>query len=336
MSSLTFPTPVTGGVRSERESIKRDWTLVEVRRGLQLVLASIWLIDGVLQLQAAFYAKSFGSQMIRSMAAGNPGFVAHPISWSGLHIASQAQFANTVFAAVQLLLGLGIAWRPALRPTLIASIIWSIGVWWIGEGLGGVLNGSADPVNGAPGAVILYALLAVLLWPSSAEVAERPFVATMAVETARARAAWITLWGALAYFAVAGTNSASQALHDLVAGEAGGEPGWIAWLDRNAASLLSHHGLAASVVLAVLLGAVALGVFLPPKLANAAVVLAIVLALGFWVIGENFGALLTGRATDVNSGPLLILLAAAYWRVEPGRRPPGSASGQPKPSTEGV
>jgi hypothetical protein len=44
-------------------------------------------------------------------------------------------------------------------------IVWSVAVWWFGAGLGGVLTGGANPLTGAPGAVILYALAAVLLWP---------------------------------------------------------------------------------------------------------------------------------------------------------------------------
>ncbi len=32
-----------------------------------------------------------------------------------------------------------------------------------------------------------------------------------------------------------------------------------------------------------------------------------------WVVGENFGAIFTGSATDPNSGLLLALLAFAYW-----------------------
>jgi hypothetical protein len=43
------------------------------------------------------------------------------------------------------------------------------------------------------------------------------------------------------------------------------------------------------------------------------VILAIAAAAVIWVIGENFGAILTGSATDPNTGPLLGLLAAAYW-----------------------
>ena len=74
---------------------------------------------------------------------------------------------NAIFAALQVLLGLGIAWRPTVRLALAASVAWAVAVWWLGEGLGGLLAEAARPrVNGAPGAVLLYALLAVLLWPA--------------------------------------------------------------------------------------------------------------------------------------------------------------------------
>jgi hypothetical protein len=36
--------------------------------------------------------------------------------------------------------------------------------------------------------------------------------------------------------------------------------------------------------------------------------------VAIWV-AQDFGELLTGQATDPNSGPLLIVLAAAFWPV---------------------
>jgi lipopolysaccharide export LptBFGC system permease protein LptF len=68
------------------------------------------------------------------------------------------------------------------------------------------------------------------------------------------------------------------------------------------------------VVLAVLLAIVAVGTFLPARVANATLVAAIVLGIAIWIVGENFGALFTNGATDVNSGPLLVLLSISYWR----------------------
>ena len=236
----------------------------DARRVLQLALAAIWLLDGLLQYQWFMYTEAFG-QMIGGTAAENPGVIARPIRWNAALVEHHLVLPNTVFASIQLLLGLGIAYRPTVRVALAASIAWSLGVWWFGEGLGGVLSGSASPVSGGPGVAILYGLLAVLLWPAA-----RP-------------------------------------------GMTGGEPGWISWLERYAATVLAHQGLAASIVLAAALIVIAVGVFLPPPLARSTLILALVVAAFIWAFGEAFGQILAGGATDPNSAPLLALLALAYW-----------------------
>ena len=261
------------------------------------------------------FTKAFG-QMLGATAAGNPGVVSRRIDWNASLVEHHTVLLNAIFATIQLLLGLGIAYRPTVRLALAASIVWALGVWWFGEGLGGVLNGPASPLNGAPGAVIIYALLAVLLWPSdriTASGAPAPFVAARAVGANVARGLWVVLWGSLAYFALTPANRAPTAVHDMIAGMTSGEPGWLAGLDSRAASLVGHSGLAASVVLAVALIVIALGVFLPPPAAKATLVLAIVVAAVIWVVGEAFGTILTGGGTDPNSGPLLALMALAYW-----------------------
>ena len=287
------------------------WAAPDPRRWLQLSLAAIWLLDAVLQYQPAMFTTGF-SQMIGATAAGNPAVVASPITWDARLVGHHLTVINTAFATIQLLIALGIAWRPTVKAALAASIAWSLGVWWFGEGLGGVLAGTANPVSGAPGAVILYALLAVLLWPADRDDSSS-FVAGRPLGAMPARVLWLLLWGSLAYFAVQAANRASQGLHDMIAGMADGEPGWVASIDRGAASLLAHHGLQASIVLAVLLAIIAIGVFLPAPAARAAVVLAIVVAAAIWIAGQDFGAIFTGSATDPNSGLLLALLAVAYW-----------------------
>jgi len=123
------------------------------RRWLQLALAALWLLDAVLQLQSFMFGKGF-SQMLARMAAGNPGFIAGPITWSARLVAGHPTWTNAAFASVQLFLAVGIAWRPTVKVALAASIPWALGVWWVGEGLGGVLAGTANPVMGGPGAVI--------------------------------------------------------------------------------------------------------------------------------------------------------------------------------------
>jgi hypothetical protein len=241
----------------------KPWVRPDGRRVLQLVLATIWLLDGILQLQSFFFTKSFGLQMISGMSSGNPSVVARPISWSGSIIGHHSVLTDTVFALVQCGLGFAIAWRPTVKIGLAASIAWAVGVWWIGEALGGVLNGTANPVNGAPGAVMIYALLAVLLWPSDRNGEKAPFIAARAVGAPIAKGLWLVLWGSLGYFAVLGPNRSSQGLHDLIDSEVSGEPGWVVWIDHHSANLVDHRGLAVTVVLCILLIVVAIGPYLP-------------------------------------------------------------------------
>ena len=68
-----------------------------------------------------------------------------------------------------------------------------------------------------------------------------------------------------------------------------------------------------SIVLAAACALVAAGVWLPRPAARATLVLALVVAAAIWVVGQAFGMILAGGATDPNSGPLLALLALAYW-----------------------
>ena len=118
----------------------------DFRRCLQLALAGLWLLDALLQFQAVMFAADF-ARMIGAAAAGNPAFVAGPVGWTAHLIAARPLLANGAFATLQLLIGLGIAWRPARRVALAASVAWALGVWWLGEGLGGLLSGATSPVG---------------------------------------------------------------------------------------------------------------------------------------------------------------------------------------------
>jgi hypothetical protein len=284
--------------------------VLDLRRKLQLALGALWLLDGVLQFQPFMFTKAF-PQMLAGTARGNPAVVASPITWSSSFIDHHLVAVNAVFATVQLALGLGIACRPTVKITLGASVAWALGVWWFGEGLGAVLSGSASPLNGAPGAVIIYALLAILLWPADRD-RTAPFVAGRAVGRRVAQALWLVLWASLAFLAVEPASRAPRAMSGMISGMASGQPGWLAWTDTHAARVLGSHGLAASIVLAAALGVVGVGTYLPRRAVRATVVLAIVLTALIW-LAEGMGGIFTGSGTDPNSGPLLALLAVAFW-----------------------
>jgi hypothetical protein len=314
-----------GWLRSIGAVREESWTAPGLRRRLQLVLAGIWLLDGVLQFQAFMFSKGF-SQMLGATAAGNPAVIADPINWSAKIIAGHPTATDAIFAVIQVAIGLGIAWRPARKLALGASVGWALAVWWLGEGLGGVLSGAASPVNGAPGAVIIYALLAVLLWPGREDRAA-PFVAGRFTGANAARALWLVLWGSLAYLALLPATRAPKALGAMVAAMASGQPGWLARLDDHLGAFLTSHGPAMAVVLAIVLALVAVSVFLPRPAARAGVVLAIAAAAFLW-LAEGLGGMLAGGGTDPNSGPLLALLALAFWPLAGAA---WSATGQQKP-----
>jgi hypothetical protein len=299
---------------------RRDpWCVPDIRRVLQLSLAAVWLFDGVLQLQPFMFTKAFGSQMIAPVAHGNPGAVATAIRWSAREIAQHPTLANSSFAALQLLIAIGIAWRPTVKVALGVSVIWALGVWWIGEGFGGVLAGTASPLTGAPGAVILYALLAVLLWPSdrgsraTAASGGRDFVAARPLGALPARLCWLVLWLSLGWFALQPPNRGSDDLRNMVSGMASGEPRWLSSLDLALARDLAGKGLEVSITMAVVFCVIGVGILAPLRVARIALVLAGAVAAAVWVVGEGFGGVFAGPSTDPNSGPLLILLAAAYW-----------------------
>jgi hypothetical protein len=300
---------------------------LDARRALQLGLAAIWLLDGVLQFQPFMYTKAF-AQMLGSTADGNPSVIARPITWDVTLVEHHLVLLNTIFAMTQLLLGLGIAFRPTVRLALAASIAWSVAVWWLGEGLGGVLSGGSDPLNGGPGAVIIYALIAVLLWPADRPGAAAPFVAARAVGAHVARALWLVFWLSQAYFVLTPDNRAPQAVNAMIAGLESGEPGWLAAIMRGAAAVVAQRGLVTSVAFAVAFVLIAAGVYLPAAAAKATLLLAIAVAAVIWVFVQAFGGILASGATDPNSGPLLALLALSYW---PTRSAPIVAAARPAP-----
>jgi hypothetical protein len=284
-----------------------------LRRGLQVALGLAWLADGALQLQPIMFTRSFVTQILMPATMGSPAGVTGPaLAFSRLVLHDPAGW-DAAFAATQLLLGAGLLWRRSVRAALAASIGWALAVWWFGEGLGGVLSGLASPLTGAPGAVVLYALLAVAAWPRRrTAVAADSVAAGSPLGRRGAAAAWLLLWASSAYFLLQPANRTRLSLHNALAGLATGEPGWLAGVDRAVAGTVAGHGPAIAIGLAVACAAIAAGV-LWRATTRPALLLSVVLALAIWVLGENFGGLLTGQATDPNTGPLLILLAAAYW-----------------------
>src|SRR5580658_4604062 len=142
------------------------FSLVRTPRVLQVVLGLLWLLDGALQFQSFMFGRAFVTTYILPNASGQPAVVAWVITNIGHFLEPHIAVWNTFLALIQVLIGAGLLWRRSVRPALLVSFFWVLGVWVIGEGLGMVLTGSASALTGAPGSVLLYGLVGLMAWPS--------------------------------------------------------------------------------------------------------------------------------------------------------------------------
>jgi hypothetical protein len=271
----------------------------------------VWLIDAALQYQPYMFGPFFVTQGIEPASAGNPAIVASSTTWASHVMLHHIVVYNAAFATIQLLIAVGILWSRTLRAALAASIVWALLVWWFGESLGGILIGSS-PLTGVPGAVILYALIAILLWPtdgSASRRAESPATSGPLGPRA-ANVLWLVLWGSFSYYLLLPDNRSSGSVSGIFS-VTDGQPGWITSIMNGLSGLADQRGVEISISLAVLCAVVAGGVF-AALVIRPTLILAMALGLLFWIT-EGLGGIFTGQGTDPNTGPLLILLAACFW-----------------------
>lgn len=56
-------------------------TAVDARRVAQLVLAALWLLDGLLQFQPFMFTQDFAAMTLAPVAGGNPAWICGPVGW---------------------------------------------------------------------------------------------------------------------------------------------------------------------------------------------------------------------------------------------------------------
>jgi hypothetical protein len=240
--------------------------------------------------------------------------IAHPINWAANIMVHHIVVYNAFFATIQLTIAVGLFLRPTVKFALAMSIPWAIAVWWFGEGLGGILTGATNPFVGAPGAVILYAFIALVVWPRDdrEQTPGGQSVATGSILGATAaRVLTLSLWASFIYFTLQPVNRNNTSLGDMVTGMVDGEPGWVRSMDHTVGDAIIGNGTVIAFVFIALFAFAGLGLFVP-RLVRAAVVVGVVVGVVIWVL-EDFGGIFTGQGTDVNSGLLVALLAATFW-----------------------
>ena len=297
----------------ETASARPDQRIVltlATQRKLQIALGLIWLADGALQLQPFMFGRSFVTKIIAPNAIGQPGIVSGPVTLAAHLIEPRIALFNLFAATIQLLIGLGLIYRPTIKAALLASFAWALGIWWIGEGLGGLLTGTASPLTGAPGAALLYMLAGLILWPRAGS-RPRTAVAGGVLGERCGRRAWAMLWLGLAALWLQPTNRAGDAVHDAIANAPSGT-GWLSSIHSSVAAAAAGRGQVIAIVAAGVSAAIGLAV-LSDRWPNTALALSVLIALVYFVVGQGMGGVLTGSGTDPGTGPLLILLSIAVY-----------------------
>jgi hypothetical protein len=240
-----------------------------------------------------------------------PGFVAAPIKLIAHLIEPRVALFNLLAVTIQVLIGIGLIYRKTVKTALLTSFAWALGVWWIGEGLGGLFTGTASPLTGAPGAALLYVLAGLIAWPRRApQQFERTAPGGLLGERG-ARTAWGLLWLGSAALWLLPANRADATVHDAVVNAPSGAR-WLSSLHSTVAAAAAGHGLEIAVGAASLSAAVGFAVLLGRQ-AKPSLALAMAIALVYLVIGQGIGGILTGSGTDPGTGPLIILLAITIY-----------------------
>jgi hypothetical protein len=279
------------------------------RRGLEIALGLLWLLDGALQFQPTMFTKDFFADVLGMSTMGLPGFVTTVnLGIADLLMAHPVLF-NAIFATLQVALGVGLLWPRTATIARGVSIPWALGVWVVGEGFGGLGMGGTGLLTGAPGAALLYAVLALAIWPSS-----RPDVGGSVHTRQWVRWAWLVVWVGIALLEFEPLNHAAGVPAAQLVNIGEGEPGWIAEVNSAVGGVFSGAGLIVAVLIGLCAVFAGVGVF-DHRTRRAALIVGIVLAVFSGIFGQDLGELFTGEATDPGTGPLLVLFALTLWPV---------------------
>ena len=280
------------------------------RRSLGIALGLLWLLDGALQMQSFMFTKGFADSIVAPSAHGQPFFVSAPVEWNARLIAAHPVLLNGCFAAIQVGLGLCFLFRHTVRVAVVSSIVWAGGVWYLGEGLGGVAGGHATALIGAPGAALLYIVLAMAAWPE--RVASGDNGRHWQRPPDWLLRAWALLWIGFAVLDVLPPNVSARAVSTQLTANASMAPWWLAGADHWFATWVHAAGSMGVVAMAgldIAVGVVALNHHV--RIRRVGLSVGIGIAGIYWAIGQSFGQLFSGQATDPNTGPLLIVFGMA-------------------------
>lgn len=290
------------------------------RKTLQRILGTLWLIDGLLQLQPQMFTMNMVNGVMKPMLEGQPGLLEANLQWIVQVTTENLTAVNLLIAIVQIILGIWLIVGFEVKWAVIVSLVWALVVWYAGEGLSMLLTGSASILTGAPGAVVLYPLLGFAIWPRRAKDA----TATAAATREDGLISRLQLRYILAAFWVFGAllqlqpywwqpGQISGAISKMV-GQGGLNTFLVDPILQDLSQLTTNAEIPLNIALIVIFLAIGIALFFAKGNGlRAALVASIVVSVLIWYFAEGFGMIFTGMATDFNSGLLLVVIALACW-----------------------
>ena len=277
------------------------------RQGLQHALGWLWLLDALLQLEAPSFARDFPLGHLAQSAMGAPGWENRAIFSSISPFVAHWPWWNLASVLLQATIGIALILGYRVRVALFVSIVWSAGIWLIGEGLGMLPTGFSMALFGAPGAAAMYGALAGLAWPAKHDrlvhdVARRPWAAC-----------WSIYWIGAAALQLPFVYASGQVFRAGFQESSSGQRAFLARASTGVADLVLRHPAAAAVVLGSVELLVAVGWWLDGRHPRVWLGLGIGISVVFWVVGQGLGGVLNWGATDAGTAPLVTLLALVAW-----------------------
>lgn len=310
-----------GGARpwGVANSLTRRHLPALTRRRLQIALGILWLFDAILECQSDFFEPDFFGQMLTMNPSAPPAWLWDLITKVEPSVTAHAVAANTVAVVLQFTIALSLLWRPTVRLGLALSIPWAIIIWLFGEAAGGIFVDGANALTGAPGAALVYAVVAVLLWPRRSD--EAPAAGDSGLLPRPSSAVlWAAMWVGTAALQGGKLDRSPNYMSQAMDNAAVKGPGWLHAAGTAVGGLVGSHGAVFAACTGIAQAAVGIGVVFP-RTRRVALVAGVVLALFYAVVGQALGGvfsngflgIMSSGATDPGTGPIVVLLALAAW-----------------------
>lgn len=282
---------------------------------LRYTLGGLWLIDAIFQVQPQMFTTNMINSVLLPTLSSQPAPIAASLHMIIDMITQHLVFFNLLIAIVQAEIGLFLIAGVWLRATTIISIVWALIVWYGGEGMNMLLTGQASILTGAPGAVLLYPLLGLLIYPRKTSSSPNEENSLLSREQFR--------WVFAGFWIFAGLlqlqpiwwqrGQIAQTIGDMT--NLGGlNSTLVDPILSPVAKLTAQLEVPLNIALVVIFLGLGVGLALAkPRLIRPLLIVSIVLSVIIWWIAQGFGMIFTGMATDFNSGLLLVVMALECW-----------------------